>query len=120
MITSGYGMGKLWRNGRLEEDFEVIGQENHEGLQLVVRDKDNIEYMRVPNEKLFEIVLQQPKQISRLDQRITALLENEEISKRKTTKTSHRKKSRKSKSQKKRSTRKGKSSSSKTLKAKKC
>jgi len=121
MITSGYGMGKVWQNGHLQEDIEVITQKNNKGLQLVVRDKDNIEYMRVPNEKLFEIVLQQAKQVPSLDKRISALLENKERSSRKTVKRNKKKKSKKTKSsQKKHSSRKGKSSSSKTLKRKKC
>jgi len=67
-------MGKVWHNGRLEEDYEIIGKEDRQGLQLVVRDKDEIEYMRVPSEKLFEIVLQQTQQHPCLDRRIESLL----------------------------------------------
>lgn len=67
-------MGKVWHNGRLEEDFEIIGKEDHKGLHLVVRDKDDVEYMRVPNEKLFEIVLQETQQQPCLEKRIASLL----------------------------------------------
>ena len=91
MVTSGYGMGKVWHNGRLKEDFEIIGKEDHQGLQLVVRDKDEVEYMRVPSEKLFEIVLQETQPHPCLERRIGSLLATKKAPKRKTRKTKAKK-----------------------------
>ena len=114
MVTSGYGMGKVWHNGRLEEDFEIIGKGDRHGLQLVVRDKDEIEYTKVPSEKLFEIVLQQTQPAPCLDKRIADLLESKPVknsgksSKSKSRKTKTKKVNRKSKRSSKRKS-KGKS-----------
>jgi hypothetical protein len=107
MVTSGYGMGKIWHNGRLEEDYEIVGKEDRDGIQLIVRDKDEVEYMRVPNEKLFDIVLQQPRQHPCLDERISMLLSSKPKSRKSSNKSCKRKprKSRKAKSGKKKTKR---------------
>lgn len=74
--SNGYMMKQVWENGVLKQDIEAIEDGDDEGISLVIRDKENIENVRLPRDALLRAIFQEEPSSNSLMSRLKVMTEN--------------------------------------------
>lgn len=68
--TSGYVEGKVWRNGELVEDVEIMAEANQDNIELIIRNKDNMGFLETTQGELLRALSGLSPSSHTLDERL--------------------------------------------------
>lgn len=74
--SNGYMMKQVWENGVLKQDIEAIEDGDDEGISLIIRDKENIENIRLPRDALLRAIFKEEPSSNSLMSRLKMMTEN--------------------------------------------
>lgn len=73
-LTKGYITKKVWKDGKLKEDIEAIERGNDSGIKLVIRDKDQINSVKIPKKDILRTIMEQPASNDTLEERLRSII----------------------------------------------
>lgn len=73
-LTKGYITKKVWKDGKLKEDIEAIERGNDSGIKLVIRDKDQINAVKIPKKDILRTIMEQPASNNSLEERLMSII----------------------------------------------
>lgn len=74
--TEGHLVKKVWKNGKIQEDIEVTESGDNQGIELVIRDKDNVKTFNISSDELLREYMGRKSCNLSLNERLGLLLSN--------------------------------------------